>query len=493
MWRETKILLIDDDSVRRRDLAVILNFLGEENLASPSHEWEQAVKVLPSSREVLCVLVGTVSTAGGLSSLLKTLAVWDEFLPIMLLGEVSSVDLPEDQRRRVLSSLEMPPSYSKLLDSLHRAQVYREMYDQARERGRHREPNLFRSLVGTSRAIQHVRQMMQQVADTDASVLILGESGTGKEVVARNLHYHSKRRDAPFVPVNCGAIPAELLESELFGHEKGAFTGAITSRAGRFELANGGTLFLDEIGDMPLPMQVKLLRVLQERTFERVGSNKTQCADVRIIAATHKNLESMIEVGAFREDLYYRLNVFPIEMAPLRERVEDIPLLMNELISRMEHEKRGSIRFNSAAIMSLCRHAWPGNVRELANLVERMAIMHPYGVIGVVELPKKFRYVDDEDEQMVDNLRSDMEERVAINSATTDFVASANAMLPPEGLDLKDYLGGLEQGLIQQALDDANGIVARAAERLRIRRTTLVEKMRKYGMSRREGEEQADD
>lgn len=281
------------------------------------------------------------------------------------------------------------------------------------------------------------------------------------------------------------------VKSDSFGHEKGAFTGAITSRAGRFELANGGTLFLDEIGDMPLPMQVKLLRVLQERTFERVGSNKTQSVDVRIIAATHKNLESMIEVGSFREDLYYRLNVFPIEMAPLRERVEDIPLLMNELISRMEHEKRGSIRFNSAAIMSLCRHGWPGNVRELANLVERMAIMHPYGVIGVVELPKKFRYVDDEDEQLVDSLRSDMEERVAINGHTPDF--GSTAMLPPEGLDLKDYLGNLEQGLIQQALDDANGIVARAAERLRIRRTTLVEKMRKYGMSRKEGDEQADD
>ena len=491
MWRETKILLIDDDSVRRHDLAVILNFLGEENLASSTQEWEQAVSSLSSSREVICVLVGAVSSAGGVSSLLRTLAGWDEFLPIMLLGEVSAVDLPQDQRRRVLSSLEMPPSYSKLLDSLHRAQVYREMYDQARERGRYREPNLFRSLVGTSRAIQHVRQMMQQVADTDASVLILGESGTGKEVVARNLHYHSKRRDAPFVPVNCGAIPAELLESELFGHVKGAFSGAITSRAGRFELANGGTLFLDEIGDMPLPMQVKLLRVLQERTFERVGSNKTQSADVRIIAATHKNLENMIEVGAFREDLYYRLNVFPIEMAPLRERVEDIPLLMNELISRMEHEKRGSIRFNSGAIMSLCRHAWPGNVRELANMVERMAIMHPYGVIGVAELPKKFRYVDDDDEQLADTLFSDMEERVAINNSAPDFCVTA--MLPPEGLDLKDYLGGLEQGLIQQALDDANGIVARAAERLRIRRTTLVEKMRKYGMSRRDGEEQAED
>ena len=490
MWRETKILLIDDDSVRRRDLAVILNFLGEENLPCGSHDWQQAVSSLSSSREVICVLIGTVNAPGAVLGLLKTLSTWDEFLPVLLMGDVSSVDLPEDQRRRVLSTLEMPPSYSKLLDSLHRAQVYREMYDQARERGRHREPNLFRSLVGTSRAIQHVRQMMQQVADTDASVLILGESGTGKEVVARNLHYHSKRRDGPFVPVNCGAIPAELLESELFGHEKGAFTGAITSRAGRFELANGGTLFLDEIGDMPLPMQVKLLRVLQERTFERVGSNKTQSVDVRIIAATHKNLESMIEVGSFREDLYYRLNVFPIEMAPLRERVEDIPLLMNELISRMEHEKRGSIRFNSAAIMSLCRHGWPGNVRELANLVERMAIMHPYGVIGVVELPKKFRYVDDEDEQLND-IRTDMEERVAINGHTPDFASTA--MLPPEGLDLKDYLGNLEQGLIQQALDDANGIVARAAERLRIRRTTLVEKMRKYGMSRRDGDEQADD
>jgi len=281
------------------------------------------------------------------------------------------------------------------------------------------------------------------------------------------------------------------LESELFGHEKGAFTGAITSRAGRFELANGGTLFLDEIGDMPLPMQVKLLRVLQERTFERVGSNKTQTADVRIIAATHKNLERMIEDGSFREDLYYRLNVFPIEMAPLRERIEDIPLLMNELISRMEHEKRGSIRFNSAAIMSLCRHDWAGNVRELANLVERMAIMHPYGVIGVGELPKKFRHVDDEDEQLAASLRDEMEERAAIMAGLPGL--DTPAMLPPEGLDLKDYLGNLEQGLIQQALDDAGGVVARAAERLRIRRTTLVEKMRKYGMSRREEDGQDED
>jgi len=491
MWRETKILLIDDNTERRRDLAVILSFLGEEHLVCTSQAWREAVDGLASSREVLCVLLGDVESKGGELELLKQLAVWDEFLPLLLIDAQAPVEWSEEVRRRVLASLEMPPSYNKLLDSLHRAQVYREMYDQARERGRQRETNLFRSLVGTSRAIGQVRQMMQQVADTEASVLILGESGTGKEVVARNLHYHSKRRDGPFVPVNCGAIPAELLESELFGHEKGAFTGAITSRAGRFELANGGTLFLDEIGDMPLPMQVKLLRVLQERTFERVGSNKTQNADVRIIAATHKNLEQMIETGSFREDLFYRLNVFPIEMAPLRERVEDIPLLMNELISRMEIEKRGSIRFNSAAIMSLCQHDWPGNVRELANLVERMAIMHPYGVIGVMELPKKFRYVDDEDEQMATSLREELEERASLNVGLPGVHSPAS--LPAEGLDLKDYLGNLEQGLIQQALDEAGGVVARAAERLRIRRTTLVEKMRKYGMNRRDDDEQSDD
>ncbi|RMF16449.1 MAG: sigma-54-dependent Fis family transcriptional regulator, partial [Gammaproteobacteria bacterium] len=320
------------------------------------------------------------------------------------------------------------------------------------------------------------RELMAQVADKEVSVLITGESGTGKEVVARNLHYNSHRRNKPFVPVNCGAIPAELLESELFGHEKGAFTGAISTRVGRFELAQGGTLFLDEIGDMPLHMQVKILRVLQERTFERVGSNKTQQADVRVIAATHKNLEEMIAQGEFREDLYYRLNVFPIEMPALRERVEDIPLLINELVSRMEQEKRGSLRFNSAAILSLCRHDWPGNVRELANLVERLAIMHPYGVIGVHELPAKFRHVDDLDEERPEELEALRQEASSGGLPGLD----APAMLPVNGLDLKEYLANLEKSLIRQALEDAGGVVARAAEKLHIRRTTLVEKLKKY-------------
>ena len=483
MWRETKLLLIDDNLDRSRDLAVILNFLGEDQLTCNSEDWREVAAGLSNSREALCVLLGSVESKGGAVELLKQLASWDEYLPILLIGEPAPADWPEELRRRVLASLEMPPSYNKLLDSLHRAQVYREMYDQARERGRSREPNLFRSLVGTSRAIQQVRQMMQQVADTDASVLILGESGTGKEVVARNLHYHSKRREGPFVPVNCGAIPAELLESELFGHEKGAFTGAITSRAGRFELANGGTLFLDEIGDMPLPMQVKLLRVLQERTFERVGSNKTQNVDVRIIAATHKNLEKMIEDGTFREDLYYRLNVFPIEMAPLRERVEDIALLLNELISRMEHESAGrsaSTRRRSCRSAATTGRATSANWRTWWSAWRSCIPTGDRGRRTAEEIPpcrRRGRATRQQPARRAGRARSD-QRRAAGNGRAGD---AAGRRPGPQGLP-----GQLEQGLIQQALDDAGGVVARAAERLRIRRTTLVEKMRKYGMSRRD-------
>ena len=477
---DSYVLLVDDCPQSRHDLRLILEFLGEEPFPVASTDWQALVeKQIGSSAAVKCVIIGECDSPGGLASLVEQLDAWDAHVPVVVIGRDRVVGWPDYMRQRLLSTAELPLTYNQLLDILHRAQVYREVFDEGL-RKHQREPNLFRSLVGTSRAIQSVRQMMKQVADTEATVLILGDSGTGKEVVARNLHYHSRRKDAPFVPVNCGAIPAELLESELFGHEKGAFTGAITSRAGRFELAAGGTLFLDEIGDMPMNMQVKLLRVLQERTFERVGSNKPQQADVRVIAATHKNLEEMITRGEFREDLYYRLHVFPIEMPPLRERIEDLPLLLNELITRLEKEKRGSIRFSSAAIMSLCKHPWPGNVRELANLVERMAIMHPHGVIGVGELPRKFRYVDDDNEDLR-QLQQEQDDN-AWRPPLAGFNRSVG--LPPEGLDLREHLAELEQSLIQQALDDANFVVARAAERLRIRRTTLVEKMRKYGMSR---------
>jgi len=482
MWREIKVLLIDDNAQRRHDMKVILDFLGEQALVAGSADWRKATaEGAEDSSGIAAVLIGACEHQP-LEKLLESLLSWDKGLPILLLDNNADADaLPEPLRRAVLGRLNVPPTYNQLLDSLHRAQTYRDQFNQNRNRGERREVQLFRSLVGTSRHIQTVRELIMQVADKDVSVMIQGESGTGKEVVARNLHYHSRRRDKPFVPVNCGAIPAELLESELFGHEKGAFTGAISSRPGRFELAEGGTLFLDEIGDMPLNMQVKILRVLQEHTFERVGSNKTLHANVRIVAATHKNLEQMIEEGTFREDLYYRLNVFPIDMPSLRERVEDLPLLLNELIARMENEKRGSIRFNSAAIMSLCRHDWPGNVRELANLVERLAILHPYGVVDMQKLPKKFRYTD--------GTEDDSSPLPPLPDVTqTDRLAGVDspALLPMNGLDLREYLQDLECSLIQQALDDANGVVARAAEKLNIRRTTLVEKMRKYNLGKRE-------
>ncbi len=481
MWREIKILLVDDDEQRRHDLKVILDFLGEEVIVAGSSDWRKVADAsIEDSTEISAVMLGDCDNQS-LEKTVEAMLAWDKGLPFLFVGSQIQVDeLSENVRRCVLASLAMPPSYNKMLDSLHRCQVFREQYTHNRSRGERREVQLFRSLVGTSRQIQHVRELIMQVADKDVSVMIQGESGTGKEVVARNLHYHSHRRNKPFVPVNCGAIPAELLESELFGHEKGAFTGAINSRPGRFELAEGGTLFLDEIGDMPLNMQVKILRVLQEHTFERVGSNKTLKANVRVIAATHKNLEKMIEDGSFREDLYYRLNVFPIDMPSLRERVEDLPLLLNELISRLENEKRGSIRFNSAAIMSLCRHEWHGNVRELANLVERLAILHPYGVIGVNELPKKFRHVDEDDEQYTPPVVADVTQNEGLAGVDSP------ALLPVNGLDLREYLSDLECSLIQQALDDANGVVARAAEKLSIRRTTLVEKMRKYNINRKE-------
>jgi sigma-54 specific flagellar transcriptional regulator A len=482
MWENNNVIVIDDDPKRRDDFSVILDFLGENPRVYSYQQWAEVIQrpeAKENTRQIISIIFGDFG-GHSLEQCLTEAREWDSSCPIIVLGEDDLEKSVEDLdlRHSVIAQLEFPPSYNKLLDTLHRAQVYREQYDINAGRVQQRDVQLFRSLVGTSREIQKVREMMAQVADKEVTVLIAGESGTGKEVVARNLHYNSHRRNKPFVPINCGAIPRELLESELFGHEKGAFTGAVSSRAGRFEMAQGGTLFLDEIGDMPLDMQVKILRVIQERTYERVGGSKTYKADVRIITATHRNLEEMIAEGSFREDLYYRLNVFPIEMPPLRERVEDIPLLMNELITRLENEKRGSIRFNSAAIMSLCRHEWAGNVRELANLVERMAILHPYGVVGVQDLPKKFRHVDEGDEDLVlPNIGNDGMPAVASMEAT--------ALLPVNGIDLKEYLNNLERSLITQALDDSVGVVARAAEKLKIRRTTLVEKMRKYDLQRK--------
>src|SRR5687767_11215226 len=248
--------------------------------------------------------------------------------------------------------------------------------------------------TGTSRAIRDIIALIRQVADHDSTVLILGESGTGKEVAARAIHDLSPRRQRPFVAVNCGAIPAELLESELFGHEKGAFTGAVAARKGRFEIAEGGTLFLDEIGDMSPTMQVKLLRVLQERVFERVGNHVPMRCNVRIIAATHRNLEESIVRGTFREDLFHRLNVFPIEMPALRSRLEDLPLLVRDFAAHNVAEGRAEVQLTPSALSALALCPWPGNVRELANLIERLSIVTAGRIAEIGDLPAKYRPSD---------------------------------------------------------------------------------------------------
>lgn len=318
-------------------------------------------------------------------------------------------------------------------------------------------------IIGTSNAIKRIYELIEKVSNSDSTVLILGESGTGKELVAKNIHFRSARADKPFIPVNCGAIPAELLESELFGHEKGAFTGAVASRVGRFELADGGTVFLDEIGEMQPILQVKLLRVLQERSFERIGGTKTVNVDVRIIAATNQNLEEAVAAGRFREDLFYRLNVIPLNIPPLRERVEDIPLLCDYFIEK--HSKRlgrNPIRMTDEALKMFLSYHWPGNVRELENTIERLLVLKDDDIVKPYDLPEKMIG------RKIPNL-PDIED-----DDINPFVG---------GIDLNAALEEYEKRLILHALELHNGVKSQAAKYLNINRTTLIEKMKRLGLS----------
>jgi sigma-54 specific flagellar transcriptional regulator A len=358
--------------------------------------------------------------------------------------------------------------------------------------------------TGTSVLIRDAISLIRQVAGHDSTVLVLGESGTGKEVCARAIHDLSPRRNRPFVAVNCGAIPADLLESELFGHERGAFTGAVSARKGRFEIAEGGTLFLDEIGDMSPTMQVKLLRVLQERVFERVGNQVSLRCNVRIIAATHRNLEDSIQRGTFREDLFHRLNVFPIEMPALRARIEDLPLLVRDCIATNLSEGRGRVQLSPRALGALALCQWTGNVRELANLIERLSIVCAGRVVEVRDLPPKYRppldwtleikaledtsVVIPEEEHLTDETALSVLEEVELEReerkevSNKSVTADSPVTLPEDGLDLRAHLLTIERQLIEQALQRSRGTVAQAARLLNLRRTTLVEKMRKLGM-----------
>ena len=315
-------------------------------------------------------------------------------------------------------------------------------------------------MIGYSDQMKKIFQTIEKVSSSDSTIIIYGESGTGKELVARSIHYNSDRRDQPLIPVNCGAIPEELLESELFGHEKGAFTGAIRSRMGRFELAQGGTIFLDEIGDMSPSLQVKVLRVIQEKQFERIGGTKTIQADVRIITATHQNLEQAVADRRFREDLYYRINVIPVRLPPLRERGMDITILANHFLAHFNKIKKKQVQSITPAAMSLIRqYQWPGNVRELENLMEMLVVMKEDGDIDVDDLPEK----------------------ISLNAKPVETIEPPE--LTGEGLDFNRLVADFEKNLLLKALKMSGGVKNRAAKLLFLNRTTLVEKLKRLNLT----------
>ena len=363
------------------------------------------------------------------------------------------------------------------------------------------------SIIGKSREVSELRTLIKTVGPSDATVLITGDSGTGKELVAQALHDCSTRATGAFIPVNCGAIPKDLLESELFGHKKGAFTGALSDRKGRFQLANNGTLFLDEIGDMSMDLQVKLLRVLQERIIDPVGSQESLAIDVRVVAATHKNIEALIQQGKFREDLYYRLNVMPLDIARLSERKGDIPALVSHFAKEHCDSNGQAIRLNQFSMQLFNNYSWPGNVRELSNLIARYSALFPGSEVDLRRIPASLipmgirSELDDGSSQALQAMSQEshaelaMAELVDIDTNGDEesndpedevkrviSLAQGGEDFPDQGVKLKQHLLNIEKTIIQQALEKANGNVSQAARLLSLQRTTLIEKINKYGL-----------
>lgn len=339
------------------------------------------------------------------------------------------------------------------------------------------------NIIGNSQGICDVFDIVEKAAASDSTVMIFGESGTGKELIARALHQNSKRGKKPFIAVNCGAIPHELLESELFGYEKGAFTGASNTRVGRLELANEGTVFLDEIGDMPAALQVKLLRVLAEQEIDRLGGTKPIKINIRFITATHRNLEESIKEGKFREDLYYRLNIIPIAIPPLRDRKSDIPLLVQHFLKKCNATQGQEAKVISGETMHmLTNYSWPGNIRELGNFIERMVVLSVGNNITPKDLPEKvLGEVPQENLPTIEKPRSELSPTEMLqNGLRQSFFIG----LPEGGINLKKAVEEFERGLITEALDRTNWVKNKAAGLLELNRTTLVEKIKKMDLKR---------
>ena len=457
--KSTRVLVLDDESTLRTALFRMLDRKGYSVVTAQKIEEAKSYCTAEKNFDLAIVDVNLPDGDGlEFMSYLKTLNPATEVIILTGFGGIESA--VEATQKGAYHFLTKPFSIEELMSVIDRALDHKSLQTenkQLRQELTHRYG--FSQIIGESEGIKNCLSLVERVADSDSTIMITGESGTGKELVARAIHYNSPRAKGPFVAINCGAIPSELLESELFGHIKGAFTGAIANRSGRFEMADEGTLFLDEIGDLEPSLQVKILRALQEKSFEPVGSTKTVHVNVRVIAATNIDLEKAVENGRFREDLYYRLNVIPVQIPSLRERRTDVPLLLSHFVEKFNKNKAKKISgFSPEALKSLMNYSWPGNIRELENLVERMSILKGSGEVSLLDLPAKYK------------------------SAAACFAETGIIDLPEDGLDFNTAVDQFENALILKALEKTGWNKNQAAILLRLNRTTLVEKMKKKGL-----------
>jgi len=455
------ILVVDDEPNYRLILSELLKDEGYEVFTADSAE--QAMPIIRETDLDLIITDMRMPGIGGMELLSET-KIFDPDLPVIMITAFGEVEKAvAAMQRGAFNYLTKPFNNDELLVSIKKAvDHYSLVKENLRLRNAVSDRYNFANMIGKDKKMQQVFSLIEKVAPTTASVLVTGESGTGKELVARAIHFNSPRRESPLISLNCAGLPEHLLESELFGHEKGAFTGAVALRKGRFERADTGTIFLDEIGEMPLNLQAKLLRVLQEKTFERLGSSTPLTVDVRIIAATNKDLKEEVNRGAFREDLYYRLNVLNLHIPPLRERADDIPLLVNHFITKFAKQlSRPELKIAINALRYLTRLPWAGNVRELENTIERAAIL-----------------CDNETIQISD-VQFDSEQPI---SPTGDGQITLEQL--PGGVRLPEFLDDIEKKLIENALQEANQIQAHAAEHLGITKSLLQYKMKKHGVAK---------
>ncbi len=452
-----KILVVDDDA---DVLEVVSDILGQaEYEVDQAKDGREAVQRVENDFYDLVVSDLNLPRVDGMKVLEYVIDQSPGTMCIIITGYGTIKSSVEAIKKGAFDYISKPIKSDELLLVVEKALKFRQLErENTLLKQQLRKKYQFDNFIGDSKPIQKVFELIERVADTDSTVLITGESGTGKELIAKAIHYNSYRRDKPMIVINCGAIPEELLESELFGHEKGAFTGAHKMRVGRFEMANGGTIFLDEIGDMSPNLQVKLLRILQEQKFERVGGTRTLEIDVRIIAATNKNLINAVNKGKFRQDLYYRLNVIPMKVPPLRMRKSDIPLLVEFFVAKFNKQKQKHISgFTQQAMNTLMEYSWPGNVRELENLVERLVILASDETIDLDDVPDSIK-------------------------GKGDKVESIEVRIPKDGIVFEHAVEEYEKKLILQALSETNWVKTKAAKLLNINRTTLIEKMKKKNL-----------